>query len=145
MIERLLPFALSAIIAFGAGWSAAWYAQGVRHSAYVNEQMQARLVAEQEANSTREKVTAAWNEALLKVRNDKAAYERCVAAGRCSVLPATTCGPTLRVPPSGTVDGPASDVVPAATGDAGLASECEVTTLQVLFLQKAIREQAGYK
>lgn len=148
LLKGALPYALAA----AAGFVLAFGIQGVRITRAEQEFTQYKLdqgllIQHQidQANKQRKESADAYQaqQKQLEVSIQNAdVFRRCVAAGKCGVRPATTC-PATSLPTAGAPDGPGTDAVPAAAGDAAI-NECAQTTLMLNNLQADIEAQPGY-
>lgn len=133
----ILPYLAAALAVFGAGFSSAWYVQGLRVTSLkqeIKEWQQAQkdsvlAAREHDANVNKETIDA-W-ETSTKALADHYRRNPVVrllqpAAGRDGGAPSA---------PAGTVDGPASDPLPDPRAVAAFAEACGETTLQLLTLQ----------
>lgn len=127
------PYVLVAVISGCAGFSGAWYIQGLRITGLkqdaVAKEQAIKEANQKEADRVR-KITEETNDAWLKNLD---ALHDCYKSGRCSV-PAR-----YRVPGPGV--SPAPGITYAPTADAGLASlaeDCAATTGQLVELQQWI-------
>lgn len=172
ILKAALPYLLSALAGFGAGWAL----QDLNVTAAENDRNkvsndfdrfrteQQRLTNEAAAAAIQRQTEAAnaWNENLKKILADKSAYERCVAAGRCG--PARVCvalpvsrpaadGQATAVQAAGQPHGPSERAIPApagppepaATGYEGLIADCKHDIGQLNALQADIEAQPGYR
>lgn len=161
ILKSLLPYVIAAGIGFGAGWAL----QGLNVTAAKNDRdkvankfdayrtEQDRLTNEAAAAGLKQRQESAdaWAKNLEAILADKGAYERCVAAGKCGparrvcvALPVSQPDAGVEapaVPAAGRPDEAGTDPIPA---DAGLATDCAVTTGQLNALQADIERQAGY-
>lgn len=148
----MIPPALLAImprLAIGAavaaaGWSAAWWVQGVRLQAVRNELAAERNAttlalarATEKANAQHDQTAAAWAAAVDDLRRRR-------AAGWVPNVPATSAGRDL--PTAGRADDAGPDAVPSPAGtapaaDAALIADCQMATMQLNALQEAIERQ----
>lgn len=156
----------AAAVVFGLGFTSGWKLQGFNvdeanartekvksdFQSYREEQARLTLQREVDAAKQREETDANWKKTLEGLKNDRKAFERCVAAGRCVDL-ARLCAPQPHA--STRAGGEAEAIPPAREPDAsrpnavfastGLAEECAVTTAQLNALQADIEKQPDYK
>ncbi len=153
---RLIPYAISAL----AGFAIAWGIQGLRVTGAEQEfvdykQDQVRIVQEQKdaADKQRDEAAKRFSAERADLAKEVEAgdvWKRCVMAGRCSVprnpsgVRDTTRREGAGLSSTGRVDDRSTNELPASPGDATLANECAVTTLQLNHLQADIEAQPGY-
>ena len=167
MLPPNLYAALGAsVVVFGLGFASGWKLQGFNVDAanantakvkadfqsYREEQARLTLQREVDAAAQREAADSKWKKTLEDVKNDRKAFERCVAAGRCVDL-GKLCAPQPHaqtragseaeaLPPALKFDGPRPDTILATPS---LAEECAVTTAQLNSLQADIEAQPEYR
>lgn len=143
MLVRFAPYLIAAALAFGSGFSAAWYLQGVRLTSARNDLVEYKVQIadnvrhEQEVAQKQQTETAnAWARNLEAIRADNDGLRRCIAAGKCRGLPVVpVCGPALKLPASGRPD----ETGAYAVSDA-LIKDCQVTTGMLNALQADIEK-----
>lgn len=155
----------ASVVVFGLGFASGWKLQGFNVDAanartekvkadfqsYREEQARLTLQRELDAAHQREETDANWKKTLEGLKNDRKAFERCVAAGRCVDLQrlcvgqphasTRTGGEAEALPPTREPDATRTDTVFATPG---LAEECAVTTAQLNALQADIEKQPDY-
>jgi hypothetical protein len=156
LLNLLRPF-LTYAIAAAMGAIAAWSIQGVRLDASRNEltaykqqqitlTQEAKDAADKQRDQARENFTGAVKVLAADIEAG-AAYNRCLAAGKCgSVVSNLPTRSGLRLPTAGSVDATGTDAVPAARDPAPeVVSDCASTTLMLNQLQTNIENQPDYK
>lgn len=158
-LRAALPYLLAIAVGFGAGWSLnglnVTAAKNDRDTvsnkfdAYRIEQHRLTIEAADAAFKQRQEAANAWAQNLEKILADKGAYERCVSAGKCgparrvcvAVSRPVAGAEAAAVSAAGRPDEASADAIPS---DAGLATDCAVTTGQLNALQTDIEAQPGY-
>ena len=158
----LLRWAVPYLVICGLGFAAAWTVQGARIGElkndvraeaqkltdYKQDQKEAKIKAEQEAERRRKETANEYAEKLAQLEADHDTFKRCVAAGRCGArvvrMPALPNSSGCGISPPGRADETGANAVPAAGEVAAseqLLTECSVTTLQLNQLQADIEKQ----
>lgn len=141
----LLPYA----VAFGLGFSAAFYIQGIRiqaakneFEAYKTEQQRLKNEAEIAAEKRRKETADEYERKLKELGSAYDGYRRCVALGKCNGLQPMPGGTGSGISAPGKADGASANPVPAAGGVAPeVIGDCMQTTLQLNTLQADIEKQ----
>ncbi|MFA7290891.1 MAG: hypothetical protein WC023_01460 [Rhodocyclaceae bacterium] len=155
LLRPLWPyFAAFALGGFMAG-GVAWKVQGLRLTAAQQEftdykQTQKQLIqeakdaADRQRDQARENFTGAVKVLAADIEAG-AAYNRCLAAGKCGrVRDVPTCA-DLRLPSASRTDAAGADAVPAARDPAPeVVIDCAKATLLINQLQNDIENQPGY-
>ena len=156
----------ASVVVFGLGFASGWKLQGFNVDAanantakvkadfqsYREEQARLTLQREVDAAAQREAADSKWKKTLEDVKNDRKAFERCVAAGRCVDLQrlctpqphasARTGGEAETLPPAREPDASSANAILATPS---LAEDCAVTTAQLNSLQADIEAQPEYR
>lgn len=127
------PYVLVAVIAGCAGFSTAWYIQGLRLTAekqrYTSRE-QAIVDQKQEENAKHQKLNEETSNDWLKNLN---ALHECYRSGRCGVRPSAGGMPSGGISaPASKPDAAGTNAVPAADR---VAADCAETTLNLNMLQ----------
>lgn len=147
LLLRAAPYIAAAVFAFGAGWSAAWYVQGVRLHDALNKLEALRLELVEKAQKAKEdadRITKETNDAIPKYVAELHAYYKRNPVIRM-LPPAPNSGKTDAVPGVTDLTGPRSaDNVPAADELARIEAaleQCGETTLMYVKMRDWAREQ----
>ena len=150
----------SFLFGVSSGGSAAWWIQSLRvkdaeqeFTAYKQEQVTLEQKREDDADKQRVEAATQYAIARQELADAVAAgdvYRRCVEAGRCGVprnpsgVRDTTRREGAGLSSPGRLNATSTNELSASPGDATLANECAVTTLQLNHLQADIEAQPGY-
>ena len=127
------PYVLVAVIAASAGFSAAWYIQGLRlteEKQRYKDREQAIVDQKQAEKDRTDKLNEETSNDWLKNLN---ALHECYRTGRCGVRPGAGGMPSGGISaPAGKPDAAGTNAVPAADR---VAADCAETTLNLNMLQ----------